>query len=54
MVVNHNKQCRFVVVLNFVVTLRMVSQQHQVTYWNVGSFATGSSLTLFGTLPNVL
>ena len=54
MMVNYNKQLRFIVVLNFVATLRMISQQYQVPYWNNESFATGSNLALFGTLPNVL
>ena len=53
MVVN-NKQLRLKVVLNFVATLRMISQQYQVPYWNVESFATSPNLALFGTLLNVL
>ena len=45
MVGNNDKQLRFVVVLNFIYfisTLWMISQQHQVTYWNMESFVTYS------------
>ena len=50
---NYNKQLGLVVVLNFVLTFRLASQQQQVTYWNMETFATSSSLTFFGILPNV-
>ena len=53
MVINNDEQLRFIVVLIFFVTLRMISQQYQVPYWNVESLATSPSLALFGTLLNV-
>ena len=40
--------------LNFVATLRMISEQYQVPYWNLESFTTSSRLALFGTLLDVL
>ena len=46
MVINNDEQLRLIVVLNFVVTFRMISQQYQVPYWNVESFATSPSLAL--------
>ena len=54
MIGNSDKQLRLIVVLNFILTLWMISQQHQVTYQNMESFGTKSTLTLLGTLPDVL
>ena len=54
MVISNDDQLGLIVVLNLVATLRMISQQYQVPYWNVENLATSPSLALFGTLLNVL
>ena len=54
MMINNDEQLRLVVVLNFVVTLRMISQQYQVPYQYMHSLTASSRLALLGTFLNVL